>query len=247
MSQSPDKPEPGLGHVLVAEDDVISQTVAKRIIEQAGYTLDLVEDGQEALNALKSKHYDLVLMDCLMPRMNGFEASEKIRNSDSPDINSRIPIIAMTGLTKEEDQQRCIDAGMFEVVSKPFGAEDLLPVIRHCMAKSEPADNAIDKSAEQEQQPLDDHFIDSVIDRYLSDVPRVIDELQQAVDEADSQKLRLVAHRFRGATDFLQVTGLSARSRVLEEAAEAGETELAITHATELTQELQKLMRMMSE
>jgi CheY-like chemotaxis protein len=247
VSQPSDKPEPGSAHVLVAEDDIIAQLVAKKIIEQAGYTVDVVEDGQKAIDALKSAHYDLVLMDCLMPEMNGFEASQTIRNTDDPDIDSSIPIIAMTGLTKEEDQQRCIDAGMFEVISKPFSSEDLLPVIRHCIARAEQTDNAIDQADETEKQTWDDSFIDDVIERYLSEVPRVIEELQQAVDEADARKLRQVSHRFRGATDFLQVTGLSARSRVLEEAAEAGETELAITHATELIGALQKLMHMLSE
>lgn len=247
MSESSDKPEPGLGHILVAEDDVVAQMVVKKIIEQAGYTLDLVEDGQAVLNAMESGHYDLVLMDCLMPRMNGFEASQAIRSSDSPGINSKIPIIAMTGLTAEDDKQRCIDAGMFEVISKPFGAEALIPVIRHCMAKTEGVDATSDQVEVEEKQTWDDGFLDNVIDRYLAEVPRVIGELQKAVDESDSDKLGQVAHRFRGATDILQVSGLSARSRALEQAARAGETELAITHATDLIEELHKLTRMLGE
>ena len=79
VSQSSEKPETGLGHILVAEDDVVAQMVVTKIVEQAGYTMDLVADGQEAVNALESGHYDLVLMDCLMPRMSGFEASQIIQ------------------------------------------------------------------------------------------------------------------------------------------------------------------------
>lgn len=247
VSQSSEKPETGLGHILVAEDDVVAQMVVKKIVEQAGYTMDLVGDGQEAVKALESGDYDLVLMDCLMPRMSGFEASQIIRNAKSSAINSKIPIIAMTGLTEEEDQQRCIDAGMFEVVSKPFGPEALIPVIRHCMSKNEGTDPASDQAEVEENQTWDDGFIDNVIDEYLSEVPRVIGDLQQAIDEADADKLRQVAHRFRGATDFLNVSGLSARSRVLEHAARAGETELAITHATDLIEALQKLLSMLTE
>ena len=247
MSHSSDKPEPSLGHILVAEDDVVAQMVVKKIIEQAGYTLDLVADGQEAINALESRHYDLILMDCLMPGMNGFDASQMIRTADSPRINSKIPIIAMTGLTAEDDKLRCIDVGMFEVISKPFGSEALIPVIRHCMAKIEGADIAIEKTELEVEQSWDDGFLDNVIDQYLAEVPRVIGELQQAIGEGDSDKLRQVAHRFRGATDILNVTGLSARSRALEQAAKAGETELAITHATDLIEELNKLMQMLAE
>ncbi len=99
----------------------------------------------------------------------------------------------------------------------------------------------------EESQTWDDGFIDNVIDEYLSEVPRVIGDLQQAIDEADADKLRQVAHRFRGATDFLNVSGLSARSRALEHAARAGETELAITHATDLIEALQKLLSMLTE
>lgn len=247
MSQSSDKPEPSLGHILVAEDDVVAQMVVKKIIEQAGYTLDLASNGQEAVKALESSHYDLVLMDCLMPVMNGFEASQTIRNAESPEINSKIPIIAMTGLTAEDDKQRCIDSGMFEVISKPFGAEALIPVIRHCMAKVEGADTEVDTTDVEVKHTWDDGFLDNVIDQYLAEVPRVIGELQEAIDEGDSDKLGQIAHRFRGATDILNVSGLSARSRALERAARAGEAELAITHATDLIEELKKLLRMLSE
>jgi len=247
VSQSSDKPETSLGHILVAEDDVVAQMVVKKIIEQAGYTLDLASNGQEALSALESSHYDLVLMDCLMPGMNGFEASLAIRNSDSPSINSKIPIIAMTGLTAEDDKQRCIEAGMFEVISKPFGPGELIPVIRHCMAKIDGVDITADQPEAELKQTWDDGFLDNVIDQYLAEVPRVIDELQQAIDEGDSTKLGQVAHRFRGATDILNVSGLSARSRALEQAAKAGETELAITHASDLIEELHKLMRMLAD
>ena len=247
MTQSSDKTEPALGHILVAEDDVVAQMVVKKMVEQAGYTMDLARDGLEVISAMESNHYDLILMDCLMPQMNGFDATREIRSSDSPSINSDIPIIAMTGLTAEEDQQRCIDSGMYEVISKPFKLEDLVPVLRHCMAKIDGAVPSPKAPEEIQQQDWDDGFLDNVIDGYLTEVPRVIKELQQAVDQGDSDQLGNIAHRFRGASDILKVSGLSARSRVLEQAAMDGATELAITHATELIEKLQKLMRVLAE
>lgn len=247
MTHLPDNTEPALGHILVAEDDVVAQMVIKKIIEQTGYTMDLVADGREALSALESKHYDLILMDCLMPRMNGFEATREIRNSDSPHINSGIPIIAMTGLTAEDDKQRCLDAGMYEVISKPFDLADLVPVLRHCMAKLEEVVSVLDADEEAHDQTWDDTFLDDVIDKFLTEVPRVTSELQEAINQGDPEKLRNIAHRFRGATDILKVAGLSARSQALEQAAETGQTQLAITHATELIDEMQKLMRMLAE
>ncbi len=247
MTRSSDNTEPAFGHILVAEDDVVAQAVVKRIVEELGYTMDLVADGQEAINALESKHYDLVLMDCLMPRMNGFEATRAIRNADLPGINSKIPIIAMTGLTAEDDQQRCLDAGMYEVISKPFDASDLIPVIRHCKAKSEEAEPAVVPREEANEQIWDDAYLDRVIEEFLAEAPRVISDLQEAVSQGDPEKLGNIAYRFRQATDILKVSGLSARSTALEQAAESGQTQLAVTHATELIEEMQKLMRVLAE
>lgn len=247
MTRSSEKTKPTLGHILVAEDDVIAQMVVTKMVERAGYTMDLAVDGLEVISAMESKHYDLILMDCLMPRMSGFEATRVIRNGGSPAINSRIPIIAMTGLTEEDDLDRCLDSGMYEVISKPFNSAALIPVLRHCMAKIEGLEPVLNQHEDAQPEPWDDGFLDGVIDEFLTEVPRVISELQAAVDQADSQKLRNIAHRFRGATDILHVSGLSARSRVLEHAAMAGATELAVTHATELIEELQKLMRVLAE
>jgi len=247
LTQPSENTGPALGHILLAEDDVVAQTVVRRIVEQLGYTLDVVGDGQEAISALESKHYDLVLMDCMMPRMNGFEATRIIRNAGSPRINSQIPIIAMTGLTAEDDQQRCLDSGMYEVISKPFSVTDLMPVLRHCMAKTEDAGPAADSRGEPDEQPWDDTLLDGAIDEFLTQAPGFINELQQAVNKGDPEKLRNIASRFRESTDILKVSGLSARSKALEHAATAGQTQLAVTHATELVEEMQKLMRVLGE
>lgn len=247
MTRAADKTEPPLGHILVAEDDVVAQMVVRKIVENLGYTMDLVADGQGVLNALESRHYDLILMDCLMPRMNGFEATQAIRSASSARINSEIPIIAMTGLTAEDDKRRCLDAGMYEVISKPFDAGNLIPVLRHCMAKNESVVPASESDQVENEPAWDDAFLDSVIDRFQIEVPRVISELQQAINQGDPETLRNIAHRFRGASDILKITGLSARSQALEQAASTGQTRLAITHATELIEEMQKLMRMLAE
>lgn len=247
MTKSSENTEPSLGHILVAEDDVIAQMVVTKMVERAGYTMDLAVDGLEVISAMESKRYDLILMDCLMPRMNGFEATRVIRSADSPAIDSRIPIIAMTGLTEEDDLDRCLESGMYEVISKPFNLADLVPVLRHCMAKNESAGLALNQPEEEQQPTWDDGFLDNVIDKFLTEMPGVINELQQAVNQGDSEKLRNLAHRFRGSSDILHVSGLSARSSALENAAAAGATELAVTHATELIEEMQKLMRVLAE
>lgn len=247
MKQSAVKSELVLTRILVAEDDFVVQMVVKRMLEQAGFTADLVSDGQEVISALEAQDYDLVLMDCLMPRMDGFEATCVIRNTRSGRINPGIPIIAMTGLTKEDDKRRCTDAGMNAVLQKPVDANKLVALIQQCLGKPE----HLESVSQQDEIPVptfwEDGFLDNVIDEFLAEVPRVINDLQQAIAQGDTATLRSVSHRFRGAADILKATALSARSRDLEQAAKDGDIQLSSDHASELIRELQKLTSLLTE
>ena len=247
MTQLSEKSEVNSAHILVAEDDIVVQMVVKKILEQAGYTMDLVVDGVEVITAMEAGHYDLVLMDCLMPRMNGFEATREIRNANPERFNPETPVIAMTGLTEKEDQRRCLDAGMQKIVSKPFDSQSLIPVIQECLTGPEDSGLTPGSQVTVGNETWDDSFFDSVIDKFLKEVPHVIDDLQQAVGQGDASALRNIAHRLKGATDILKVSGLSARSRAVEEAARTGENQLAVTHATELIEELQRLTTTLTE
>ena len=247
MRHPSDKTEPACGHILVAEDDLVVQLIVKRMLEQAGYTLDLVADGQEAIKALETRHYDLVLMDCLMPRMDGFESTRAIRSADSGRFNPAIPVIAMTGLTGDDVKARCFEAGVDSIASKPVDPQTLVTMIRQCLDRTE---NTKPVSQENEMEPQEfweNDFFDRVISEFLTDLPRVISDLEQAISQRDMVKLRNVSHRFRGATDLLKASRLSALSKSLEKAAHDSETQLAIKLALELIEELQKLRLMLTE
>jgi PAS domain S-box-containing protein len=105
--------------ILVAEDNPINQKVAQVMLRKMGLRADVVANGQEAVNALKTIPYDLVLMDCQMPEMDGFEATRLIRQHESKVLNPRIPIIAMTATTMQGDREKCIQAGMSDFIAKP--------------------------------------------------------------------------------------------------------------------------------
>jgi len=239
--------EPAYGHILVAEDDLVVQMTVKRMLEQAGYTLDLVADGQDVIKALESRHYDLVLMDCLMPGMDGFEATRVIRSTDSGRFDSGIPVIAMTGLTGDDDQARCFEAGVDNIASKPVDPHTLVTLIRQCLDRSENTKSGSQQNEKGPEQFWEDDFFDSVINEFLADLPRVISDLEQAIDQRDMVVLRNVSHRFRGATDILKASRLSALSKSLEKAAKDGEAQLAIKFALELIEELQNLSFMLTE
>jgi signal transduction histidine kinase/transcriptional regulator with PAS, ATPase and Fis domain/ActR/RegA family two-component response regulator len=112
-------------HILVAEDNSVNQKVARALLRKMGIKSDVVANGLEAVHALCSIPYDLVLMDCQMPEMDGFEATSIIRRQESKAINPRIPIIAMTALAMQGDREKCIQAGMNDFIAKPVRQRDL--------------------------------------------------------------------------------------------------------------------------
>lgn len=107
------------GRVLIAEDNPINQTIAVKIVEKVGCRADAVGNGLEAVTALKSFPYDLVLMDCHMPEMDGFEATRAIREFEKQNNKKQIPIIALTASAMNSDKDLCLQAGMNDYLTKP--------------------------------------------------------------------------------------------------------------------------------
>ena len=116
--------------ILVAEDNVVNQKLALRLLERFGYRPDIVANGLEALDALQQRHYDLVLMDVQMPEMDGFEATRRVRANISRDKQPRI--IAMTANAMQGDREACLAAGMDDYISKPIGVKELHQSLEKC-------------------------------------------------------------------------------------------------------------------
>jgi CheY-like chemotaxis protein len=116
----------------MAEDNAINQKVGKLILQRAGFHIDLVGDGNEAVEAHRANPYDVILMDCQMPAMDGFEASRQIRL-----LQQRQPvIIAVTANALVGERERCLRAGMDDYLSKPFQAEQLIAVVQKWIAQT---------------------------------------------------------------------------------------------------------------
>jgi CheY-like chemotaxis protein len=112
--------------ILMAEDNPINQRVGKLILQKAGYAVEIVSDGNQAVEAHQRHPYHIILMDCQMPAMDGFEASRRIR-----EMNQEQPaIIAVTANALVGERERCLQAGMNDYLSKPFQAEQLISIVR---------------------------------------------------------------------------------------------------------------------
>lgn len=115
--------------VLVAEDNLINQKVIRIILDRVGCEYEIAQDGIEALNQYQSGTFDLILMDCQMPNLDGIQAAQKIREFETSKNIPRCSIIAMTANAMKGDKERCLSAGMDDFLAKPFKSQQLTAII----------------------------------------------------------------------------------------------------------------------
>jgi len=120
--------------ILLAEDNLVNQKVAKRVLTHLGYEVDIVSNGKEAIKAIADKSYDLILMDIQMPEMDGLETTKYIRKQESELQLPPIAIVAMTANVTDDDQNICRDAGMNDYISKPIQIEKLKGILQRYAA-----------------------------------------------------------------------------------------------------------------
>ena len=130
---SPDSSLSGF-KILLAEDNLVNQKVAKRVLTHLGYEVDIVSNGKEAIKAIADKSYDLILMDIQMPEMDGLETTKYIRKQESELQLPPIAIVAMTANVTDDDQNVCRDAGMSDYISKPIQIEKLKGILQRYAA-----------------------------------------------------------------------------------------------------------------
>jgi len=124
--------------ILLAEDSLLNQKLAVGLLSKWGHTVTVANNGLEAVSAATQQHFDLVLMDIMMPEMNGFEATEAIRRQER-ERGGRVPIVALTAHALKGDRERCLEAGMDAYVSKPVRQEELHQAIAACCPESGPS------------------------------------------------------------------------------------------------------------
>jgi PAS domain S-box-containing protein len=214
--------------ILLAEDNIVNQKVAAKLLEKLGHHVDAVSDGVEALHALEQIPYDLVLMDCEMPELDGFDTTRRIRDAQSSVRWHEIPIIAMTAHDDAEDRKRCISAGMNEFASKPIEVATLVEIMARVMSsirKPEaketppacPQQEIFDLNDLMQRTDFDHELAIEMVQTFIPDAARRIVELDAAVARRDLHGATLLTHTLKGSAGNAGAASLSALARTFEE------------------------------
>ena len=241
--------------VLVADDVVTNQHVALGILRQLGLSADAVANGVEALEAVETIPYNLVLMDVRMPVMDGLEATRLIRQT-----SNKVPIIAMTAGAMEGDREDCLRAGMDDFVSKPVVPRDLVRVLSIWLPEAKPvaAKQPVELaalSAAPKQENIstlfdlttlrarlmdDETLVEKVLDTFLADMPLQIHSLIHFVEAADVHGALEQAHKIKGSSSNACAVALCDLAAGMESAARAGDLAALQTSLPTLQQHLRQ-------
>jgi signal transduction histidine kinase/DNA-binding response OmpR family regulator/HPt (histidine-containing phosphotransfer) domain-containing protein len=250
-------PLPGL-HILVAEDNPVNAEIAQEILRSLGCTVDHAEDGQAAIDAVARTRYDLVLMDCQMPNVDGYDATRRIRAAEAAGA-PLLPIIAVTANAMMEDRRRCMDAGMTDFVAKPYRPDTLAEAIQRCV-RSRGAPSSTDRESApapalrvvaegprslafdaeafyrtlptgtDPQSPLPRR----VMTLFVHDTVRLLVQLDKALGEGDATTARRVVHSLKSSGAVVGAKQFADTAKRMEEFARTGDLASMATFAGRL-------------
>jgi PAS domain S-box-containing protein len=233
--------------ILLAEDSPVNVKLVLTLFSDYDIHADVVENGKEAVEKIKSEHYDLLLMDMDMPEMNGYEATEVIRN----ELHSQVPIIAMTAHAMAGEKEKCLKLGMNDYISKPINAGLLFEKMYNNITgsgNSETVEIENIKTPQQDKIINLDFLIDmldgkskemvEMIDIFLTEFPKDLGILEKGVANADYNAIRSSAHRMRSTAS---VVGFGGSIPILQEMEHLGNEKTNIERISELNRSLQSL------
>ncbi len=230
--------------VLLAEDNSINQLVALGIMKRYGIVADVASNGSAAVNALENKEYDLVLMDIQMPEMDGYEATQRIRDPRSNVRNHRIPIIAMTANALSGDREICLNAGMDDYIAKPIIPQILIEKINTWASGNAKSNSASEPPSAETDQGVDtalfnyavvlervmgdQELLKNILGIFIDEFPNQVSLMKQALAANDLARVKFRAHSIKGSSANVGATHLKTIALQIEEAAKAN-TASAIT------------------
>jgi CheY-like chemotaxis protein len=220
--------------ILLAEDNVVNQKVATRLLAQMGYRADVAANGLEAVAAVERQPYDVVLMDVQMPELDGLGASREINRRWPAD---RPRIVAMTANAMEGDRELCVAAGMDDYVAKPIRVEELVAALGRCGRRGDvpvrggappepgpaPAPDVVDRAViDGLGSTMGRDFAVELVDTFTADARELVAALRRALAGSDRDAFRRAAHTLKSTGESLGAFGLAAQARELEVMSQAG-------------------------
>jgi two-component system, sensor histidine kinase and response regulator len=231
--------------ILVAEDNLINQKLTVRILEKLGYQSDVVENGQEALAALAKGSYALVLMDCQMPVVDGFEATKLLRQREATDQESaapdsyetrHIPIVALTANAMRGDRERCLAAGMDDYLTKPIRKDDLKGVLERWISLSVHPQVTYPRDAERRENGTDTEalpvifdvaatlrniggdtaLLEDLVELFLERYETMLERIRTALASKDQAAVEQAAHALKGTANNLSASEVVLSAGQLE-------------------------------
>ena len=238
--------------ILLAEDNLVNQKLATRLLEKRDHSVTVVLNGREALGALEKNSYDLVLMDMQMPEMDGFEAVRALREKEKS-TGKHQPVIAMTALAMADDREHCMAAGMDGHLSKPIRPQELDEILDEFLApkeelltRSDPApipNNSIDVIPLLDLIDDDRALLAELVEIFRKEYPHNLQAAQRAIDLQKPADLERVAHALKGALGNFSAIDASALAAELEAIGRSADLSEAQKALDRLVLELGNVMR----
>jgi polar amino acid transport system substrate-binding protein len=214
-------------HLLLAEDNEVNQQVALGLLERLGHRVDIVSNGAEAVAAAETARYDLILMDCQMPQLDGYGATQEIRRRENG--GRRVPIVAMTASAMKGDRDRCLAAGMDDYLTKPIHRERLAEVFAQWTGHAEPAPappittngthsgpRPLDPDRLQEISGGDSEKLQRYLGMFTSGSQTILAELDAAITARVEEEAWKVAHKLKGSCATIGAEEMMTLSLSLE-------------------------------
>lgn len=236
--------------VLIAEDNPLNQEVLRLYLEGMGLECKIVNNGREAVDCVGKESFALVLMDCQMPELDGFQATAAIRRSEAFS-STHIPIVAITANAMKGDREMCLSAGMDDYISKPIDPAELTLVLRKWVPQTNlnrsilKTQRCANKVQVEKSTPVDlaqlharfeHHDVQRLLRLFVDCIPGEMDKLKQAADSGDVLELAKLVHSLRGACGMSCAFGMQSVCRKIEESIEFNQ----IQTITEMLEELQR-------
>lgn len=225
--------------ILLVEDDATNQMVSQAMIRKMGYRVELAATGRQALESIERVPYDLVLMDCRMPEMDGFEVTRRIRSGNGHATDPNVPIVAMTAHAVLDYREKCLEAGMDDYLAKPVSREDLEKTLVKWLKVSQLLDltedwtMVLDKSGADENTRMvfdremfmerimgDEELARTVMMGFLMDVHQQLKRLKTHIERKDIVKAMFHCHKIKGAAANVAAKALQRAAAAMEAAGE---------------------------